>query len=73
MTWAALIAAALFGIVATIAGWVQRAQAQSAGATQSVTAVSQTTAVTETAVAQAEVAAPATQAAILDRFKQGSF
>ncbi len=68
----AYVALGLFTVVTALALWWQRMQAQADGVAIETAAVNAATAKAQTAIAQAEAAAPTTQASILDRFKAGT-
>lgn len=76
MTAAAIIAAAIFGLVTVIAEYVRQQQAQSTGAqlasAQASAASNAVAATTQAAIAQAEAAAPTTRLSLADRLKAGT-
>lgn len=70
--WAVALAA-LSGAVLFIAQWAKQRADQHAGAQIEAGKVDAVSAVKQAAIAQAEVSAPATQAAVVDRLKNGTF
>lgn len=69
----AILGAALTGLLFVCVQWLKAAQDRSTGAKLEAAKVAAVTATAETEIAQAEAAAPTTQAAVVDRLKAGTF
>lgn len=69
----AILGTAVTALLFVCVQWMQRAQATTTGAKLEAGKVATVTAVTEAAIAQAVVAAPTTQLAVVDRLKAGTF
>lgn len=68
-----LVAIGVCGVIGLAAAFIAQAKAQSTGVQLQAAATTATTAAAETAIATAEVAAPTSQAALVDRIKAGTF
>lgn len=68
-----LVAIGVCGVIGLVAAVIAQGKAQSTGVQLQAAATTQVTAAAETAIAAAEVAAPTSQAALVDRIKAGTF
>lgn len=69
----AIFGTALLGVMTLAMDWMKTAQAQRTGGQLQAGATAAVTAKVETAVAQAEVDAPKTRLAVVDRLNAGTF
>jgi hypothetical protein len=69
----AIFGTALSGLLLVVVEWLKQGQAHRAGAALEAGQENAAAAAAETAIAQAVVAAPATQQAVVDRLKAGTF
>ena len=69
----ALLGTALSGLLLVLVEWIKLGQAQATGGKLEAAKTVAVTAAAETAIAQAEVDAPTTREAVVDRLKKGTF
>ena len=69
----ALLGTAVAGLLLVVVEWIKLGQAQSAGGKLEAAKVTAVTANAEVAIAQAEVDAPSTREAVVDRLNKGTF
>lgn len=69
----ALLGTAVTGLLLVVVEWIKLGQAQATGGKLVAAKVTAVTANAEVAIAQAEVDAPATREAVVDRLNKGTF
>lgn len=69
----AIFGTALSGLLLVTVEWLKQGQAQTTGGKLEAAKVATVTAAAQAAIAQAVVAAPTTQIAVVDRLKNGTF
>ena len=67
------LALGVVGVLAVAGEWLQQQRAQSTGVQLQAASTTAATATAEAAIAQAQAQAPASQQAVVDRLKAGTF